>query len=205
MHLNTFTYTSEVMTAITDEVKFTLTIEPTEINTCDLNGKRIIVVKVKVKGGLKIDFSTGAFFNGGSNKFLGNTYYYRNIDENSRLITTAERGSRNMLSVGALMHFYRRSVKKVNLAGSVGVSTTANLSDLNFHIGPSVLLGRKDRIAISAGLTLKSSPVLDRQLEVDKVYSKLQSPDEIPTVQAFPVAGYFFAITYNFSKLTSSK
>ena len=199
----TYSYTSEAMTATTDQIKFTLTVEPLELMTCAPGGKRVVEVTLKVKGGFKIDFSTGAFVNGGSNKFLGNSYYYHNIDADHREIVTADRNSRQLLSVGALMHFYWRSYDPVKFAVSVGVSTTANISDLNFHLGPSLIIGNKNRIVVSAGLTLKSSPVIDRNLQTNKSYTKFESPDEIPTLTQFPIGGYFVGITYNISKFSA--
>lgn len=198
-----FEYTSETITAKTDEIKYVITIEPTELNTCDVNGKRIIEVTVKVNNGLKIDFSTGVFLNGGSDDFLGRSYYYQNIDADNRQIVAADRGTRYLLSVGALMHFYKRSTSNLKLGGSVGVSTTAAVTDLLFHVGPSIFLGNKNRVVISGGLTLKSSSLLDQKLQMNTTYTKLQSPDAIPTVSVFPTAGYFFSLTYNFTKLSS--
>lgn len=194
-----FTYKSEIFTAKTDEIKYTITIEPTEFNTCDLNGKRIISVIVNVKGGWKIDFSTGAFVNLGNDEFMGNSYYYVYEDSDHRKIVTADRGSRALMSVGALMHFYWRSTSYVNAGLSMGVSTTAAVSDLLFHAGPSAFIGKKNRLVISAGATLKSSTVLDQKLQTGIIYTKIESPDAIPTVSVFPKLGYFFSITYNFT------
>lgn len=200
---STFEYTSELITAKTDEIKYTITIEPTELNTCGINGKKIIEVVTKVNKGLKIDFSTGIFLNSGSENFIGRTYYYENIDTESRKIVSADRGSRLLLSVGALMHFYKRSTHKVKVGGSLGVSTTAALSDLMVHVGPSLLISNKNRIVLSGGITLKTSSLLDQKLQLDTVYTNLKSPDDIPTVSVFPTAGAFFSLTYNFTKLPS--
>ncbi|MCF6130118.1 hypothetical protein L1S35_10560 [Flavobacterium sp. AS60] len=195
----TFEYDSEVITAKTDEIKYTITIEPTELNICNANGKKVIEVIVKVNGGFKIDFSSGAFLNSGSDDFLGNSYYYIKTDADHRKIVTADRGSRYLMSVGALMHFYWRTTSPVKLGGSIGVSTTAAVSDLLFHIGPSIFIGHKNRVVISGGLTLKSSPILDQKLKTDVIYTNLETPDAVPTVNVFPKAGLFFSLTYNFT------
>lgn len=201
---SSFTYTSEVITAHTDEIKYIITIEPTELNTCD-NAKKIIEIKVKVENGFKMDFSTGLFVNSGNANFLGQSYYYINTDDTHRQILTADRGSRALVSVGALMHFYKRSLSAVKLGGSLGVSTTAAVTDLLFHAGPSLFIGSENRVVISGGLTLKSSSLLDQKLQTNTIYTKLQSPDAIPTVSVFPRAGYFISLTYNFTALKASK
>lgn len=199
----TFQFKSEIITAKTDEIKYTFTVEPTELNSCGKNDKIIIVAVIKVDSGFKMDFSTGVFLNSGNDDFLGNTYYYVYTDADHRKIVTADRANRYLMSVGALMHFYWRTKCDVRLGGSVGVSTTASVSDLLFHAGPSVFIGRKNRCVLTAGLTLKSSPMLDRKLQTDTLYTKLESPDTIPTVSVFPKAGYFFSFTYNFTALPS--
>jgi uncharacterized protein YpuA (DUF1002 family) len=199
---DSYIFTSELIKAKTDEISYVITIEPTDINDCPgMNSIKTVTVTVKVNGGLKIDFSTGAFVNFGSKDFLGQTYYYQNIDADNRQILSANRGSRALFSIGALMHFYKRSTAPVKLGGSLGVSTSANLADLNFHVGPSLFIGSKNRIVLTGGMTLKSSSLLDENLKTNTPYTKLQSPDAIPTVSVFPTRGWFLALTYNFTKL----
>ena len=107
-----------------------------------------------------------------------------------------------MLSVGALMHFYKRTTSCAKIGGSIGVSTTADFETLNFHAGPSIIIGNENRFIITGGITLKSSQQLDRQLEMKKTYGTNESPDEIPTVSFFPKVGAFIAITYNVSRFS---
>lgn len=197
----TFEYTSEIIKVKTDEVKYTITIEPSELNLCAVNSKKVIEITVIAKSGLKLDFSTGIFVSGGSNDFLGQTYYYEGIDADNRMIRAAERTNRNMLSIGALMHLYKRSTDVIKWGGSVGVSTTASFTDLNFHAGPSLFICNKNRIVLTSGLALRSSNLLDNRFKVGQSYLKTKTPDAIPTVTQFPMAGYFFSLTYNFSKL----
>lgn len=199
----TYQFTSDIITAKTDEIKYTITVQPNEINVCGINDKKTIEIVVKVDNGFKIDFSTGVFLNSGNDEFLGNTYYYVYTDAEHRKIVTADRGTRLLMSVGALMHFYWRLPKEVKIGGSIGVSTTASVSDLLFHVGPSVFIGNKNRVVISAGLTLKSSPILDQKLKTNTIYTKLESPDAIPTVSVFPKAGFFLSFTYNFTAVPS--
>lgn len=197
---NSFTYTANFTKAKKDKTTYTFTITPKDLNECTQVDKKVIEVELLTKGGLKIDFSTGAFVNFGSEDFLGRSFYYKNLTDSTRQIISAEREHRLMLSVGALMHFYKRSPTCVKIGGSLGVSTTADLSTLNFHVGPSLIFGNESRIILTGGLTLKTSSVLDRQLEMNKTYSKLESPDDIPLVNIFPKAGAFISITYNVSR-----
>lgn len=197
---NFFSYTAKLTKAKKDKTTYTFTITPKDINECSKEDKKVIEVDLLTRGGLKVDFSTGAFVNFGNEDFLGRNYYYDNVTDSTRKIVSAKRGNNLMLSVGALMHFYRRSPAPVKLGGSLGVSLTADLETLNFHAGPSLMFGNENRFIITAGITLKTSPQLDRQLEMNTVYKKADSPDDIPTVNVFPKLGGFIAITYNISK-----
>jgi hypothetical protein len=198
---NLFRYTVILQKAKKDVTTFTFTVKPKELTTCSVIDKRVIEVKVETMGGIKVDFSTGVFVNVGDDDFLGRTYYYKNlIGDTTREILSAERPNRLMLSIGALAHIYARSSSKLKLAGSLGVSTTADFETLNFHAGPSLIFGKEDRLILTGGLTMKTSALLDRQLEMSQPYHIKESPDEIPTVNVFPKTGLFIALTYNISR-----
>jgi hypothetical protein len=198
-----FSFTSEVIESEKDETRYKITIIPEGINACGINDKKTAEVVLQTAGGLKIDFSTGVFILGGRGEFLGDTYYWENIDANTRKIVKAERGSRLQLGIGALAHFYKRSYKPLKGAFSMGVSTTSGFDDLNFQLGPSLIFGNKDRLILTAGLALKSVRVLDKKLQVGVPYEKENSPDDIPTVSQFPKTGWFVGLTYNLSRLKS--
>lgn len=194
-----YKYYSAIIIPDKDQVKLSLTITPKDLNECTAPDKRTTEIKLKVKGGLKVDVSTGVFFNFGDVDFLGNTFYYQKIDVNARKIITAKRNNNLMLSVGALLHIYKRSPAVFKLAGSVGVSTTSDFTDLNFHAGPSLIIGNENRFIFTAGITLKSSKVLARQLGLNTPYQMGDTPDDIPTVSVFPTVGWFIGGTYSFN------
>jgi hypothetical protein len=199
---NYFSYTAKLTKAKKDKTTYTFTITPKDVNECTKEDKKVIEVELLTKGGLKVDFSTGAFVNFGNEDFLGQTYYYKNLTDSTRQIVSAKRSNRLMLAVGALMHFYKRSPACLKFGGSLGVSTTADFETLNFHAGPSLIFGSENRFILTAGLTFKTSSQLDRQLDMNTTYTKLESPDDIPTVKVFPKAGAFISITYNISKFS---
>ncbi|MDO6432999.1 hypothetical protein Q4E93_20495 [Flavitalea sp. BT771] len=192
-----YIYTSDVYIPKKDQTTVTLTFTPQDLTDCDIPDKKSTTLTFNATGGLKIDFSTGLFVNGGSEDFLGRTYYYQNLTDTTRQIISAQRGKRLMLSIGGLVHFYKRSPSVVKLGGSIGASTTADFDDLNFHIGPSLILGNKNRVILTAGMTLKSSKVLDQQLQMNTSYAVKASPDDIPTVSVFPKVGWFVGVSYN--------
>ena len=159
---------------------------------------RVIKIKAITTGGIKIDFSTGAFINYGNNNFLGPDYYYKKIDSVNKQIIETERTKKAMFSIGALAHFYIRSNGYVKPALSLGVSTTASFETVNLHYGISALIGKPgkpSRFVISAGGTLREVSLLDKRYQLNTNYKDL--PDTVPVSKNFPKGGGFFAVTYN--------
>lgn len=160
--------------------------------------KRTIKIKARTLGGLKIDYSTGAFYNWGSNNFLGPDYYYDTPTDSTKIIREGERTHNGLLSVGALMHISSRFNSYVRPALSLGVSTTSGFDALNFHAGFSLILGRpgkSNRIILSGGFTFKESSLLNNRYSLN-VEGK-DYPDAVPVSKNFPVRGGFISLTYN--------
>ena len=98
------------------------------------------------------------------------------------------------------MHIYKRTTKKVNWAISPGLSASTDFDQLNFHLGGSAIFGHKNRIVITAGVTLRESKILDKSFKLDTEYNTADLPEAPPAIKVFPRFGYFLSLTYNFSK-----
>jgi hypothetical protein len=196
-----FTYTLEEFIADKDVHDITLKIIAEEPLRYNQPQTRTIKVKAITTGGIKVDFSTGAFINFGNNEFLGPDYYYKTIDTLNKQIIEAERTKNAMFSIGALAHFYIRSNSFIKPALSLGVSTTASFDAVNLHGGLSALIGKPgttSRFVITAGITLREVSLLDKKYQLNTNYQGL--PDAVPVSKNFPKTGGFFAITYNLFK-----
>jgi hypothetical protein len=105
--------------------------------------------KVKIRGGTRIDISTGVFWN-----FLTfdstYTYFKDPIDENKTKIN-AENSNSFIPDFGVLFHLYRRSISDLKLGGSFGIST--DTQRIAYYLGASVLIGRSERINFNFGLS----------------------------------------------------
>jgi hypothetical protein len=119
------------------------------------------------------------------------------------MIKSKNVGNRALLSIGALMHVYKRSNANLKIAGSAGVSTSTGLEGLNFHLGPSLIFMKKERVILSAGVTFRESAYLDQSYQVNMPYSIKELPKDIPTLKKFPSVGFFLSLTYNLSSLTN--
>ena len=194
-----YAYTSETVEMKKDEIKIKFTVTADDRLTCNTANEQQFEVELNTTSGCKIDFSAGIFINGGSKLFLGEEYYYKTLNDTQTVIKPKDAGKRVMPSIGALMHIYKRSEANVKLGGSVGVSTTADFTNLNFHLGASLLIGKKDRIIVTGGLTLREIDILDRNYATDVTYITKQLPQAVPTIKKFPETGWFISLTYNFS------
>lgn len=159
---------------------------------------RTIKVNAVTYGGFKIDFSTGAFFNWGSNNFLGPKYFYEIPTDSTKIIREAGRTKSGLLSIGALMHVSYRTRSFLRPALSFGISTTSGFNALNFHGGVSLILGRPgkaNRVILSYGITLREVDLLSSGYTVNTEGENF--PVVVPVSKNFPVRGNFFALTYN--------
>lgn len=149
-------------------------------------------------GGVKLDYSTGAFFNWGSNRFLGPDYYYEMPTDSTQIIREGLRSKSGMLSIGALAHGSIRTKGYIRPAVSAGVSITSGFEVMNFHGGLSFIFGKPgqpNRLILSYGLTLRDVNLLSNTYVLN--VEGQNYPDEVPTSKNFPIVGQFIAITYN--------
>jgi len=57
------------------------------------------------------------------------------------------------------------------------------LDSLNFHLGASAILGRKNRLVVTSGVTLIEVKVLDENYDFE--YNKSELPESPPTIKVF--------------------
>lgn len=185
-----------------DITKIELTITTDKELSC--NGPKKITFKREywTKRGLKIDFSAGAMINGGNGDFIGNEYENFEIDDTNSTIRVKDAGSRALLSIGAFMHIYDRGARDLKLAFSPGISTNDDFDGLIYHLGGSLIFGKKDRLIFTTGLSMKSSDILDKNYSIGEEYETSSLPETPSTIKVFPRLGYFFSLSYN---LTSNK
>jgi hypothetical protein len=201
INASSFQYNAPLVKMTHDEIKVTFAVASDALLSCPVPNEKKFPVFLRTKKGLKVDFSTGIFINGGNVDFIGKDYYFKPVTADSSVIAYPHTGNKAIVSLGALMHLYFRSTWAVKPALSIGASVNTGATIVNLHLGPSVIIGNKNRVVISGGLTLRESTVLDRDYAEYKVYAANILPAAVPTVTKFPIAGYFFSLTYNLSSL----
>ena len=194
-----FTYTSAHKKIKSDHLNIHILITPKAQLPCPTSTVTLLNEKIKTSGGWKVDFSTGLFASTGASTFLGHDYTFEPDAHQIGFSTLASvtPASDVMLSLGGLVHMYKRSDKNFFWGPSVGVSTTAGFDRTNFHGGLSFIFGRSSRVVISTGVTLRESVVPTSAYRFDTAYETASLPDVVPTTTVFPRYGGFLSITYN--------
>ena len=187
----------------------------------DVNGKNIDVVLVSlerfdinnpialdkhtyniwIKGGFKIDISGGVFLT----SLVNNEYYTNNViitlsDGNKLLNQTIgkrEKGNYEF-GFGSTINISHRSASWVNPTLNVGALFTVN-QQFQLLTGLGLILGKEERIIFSSGLAMGRVTKISEAFKADGTTNYDLGEGVVPTSSQFDF-GYYFGITYNFSK-----
>lgn len=151
---------------------------------------------VRIVRGVKIDVSTGLFFNIGVNN--SDYRFVDGTEESTTMVVEDESKSLFSPSIGFLFHVYPRSVQDVKLGGNIGFST--DTEQLNFYLGASLLLGKSERISVNFGLVgsqvNKPSGEFTPGTIIQQPVSEL--PSEIPLRSPAPYRiGAYMGVSFN--------
>ncbi|MEX6688812.1 hypothetical protein QTN47_14995 [Danxiaibacter flavus] len=195
-NVSNYTYYVSPQTIDKDLTVISVAIEPKENVPCGPLAKSF-ELRVRAKGGIKIDFSTGLFANFGGNNFLDQTYRYDSVSGQPDKNVIVQNKTKNIIfpSVGALMHIYKRNGKDAHFSGTFGISTK-DLETINYHLGGSLIFGYSQRFILSAGATLTKATLISDSYEVGQVVNKPTEGAVVPT-DTFNRLGFFVAFSYN--------
>jgi hypothetical protein len=148
------------------------------------------LLSLPVIGSLRPSFSTGIFFTG-----LTSPTFFKKADDMTAQVNEKDRFT---TALGAMVHtpaLYCAEHPDLSLHLSLGVA----LKDNNpiYVLGPSLIIGRRQRTVITAGLAGGQVDRLSGLKLGDKV-----TGDQPTTVKVFRT-NFFFALTYNFGTATA--
>jgi hypothetical protein len=191
---NDFTYTSTIQVE-QDEVFITAEVLLKDSLNATKKDDEVPVVKTKnlkleVRGGWKINASFGVNF--GQLFTPGQTF---NVSDG--VIVAEDEGIFNP-TLTSMIHFYPSLGHKVNLAGSFGIGLPV-LNDsqgqaISFFLGPSLIFGKGQRIAISGGLQGARTQRLGRGFKVGDTFD-LNNGD-IPMRRPYEL-GFYAGVSFN--------
>jgi hypothetical protein len=163
--------------------------------------KQIKVLKTKsfiipTYGGIKVDASVGIAFGQFFDKPLS---YFK--EDSTNIIVSSELDD-FLPIIASFIHFYPSTSGNISVGGTFGVGfpVTGNesLQSIFFFLGPTILLGKNDRVVLSAGMMGGRNKSLSKGFQLGDV---VEGPGEIPTISSYELGG-FVGISFN---LTAKK
>ena len=101
------------------------------------------------------------------------------------------------------MHLYPRISHSFNIGLSLGVGKALD-NNYSILLGPSMLIGNQNRIALSGGWNFSNIKALSNS-EYDSTGKLIQLPSTTTTVSYYNTfkTGYFFSLSYSFGTSSS--
>lgn len=186
---NSFEYTFPPIQADGDEVVIDIAFaQINELNTYE-NYKNLKQT-VPVSGGFKITGGVGMAFGG----FMDQTYQYSVV--NGEII--ADEKDDFIPVIASFAHFYKQSLKNVNVGGSFGVGLPIlggnSIQSASFFLGPTVIIGQKQRFLLTGGVMGSKAERLASGFEPGDFFDGFS--EILPLTQKYEL-GYFVAISFN--------
>lgn len=200
-----FIVTAPPVQMVDDLVNYVVSITPINTNTlAPYNSKMEFSFDVPSNSGLEVDFSVGPTVSFGKN--AKDEKYF--LEESTTTIGNSilrQRDNNNSGTPGlaAMMHFYDRVANETAIGGLFGVGAgfqTIDDVDLSFYIGGSVILGKKQKIMLNAGLSfLRVDRLKDKEYVVGNEYTTLNF-DVNNVVEKVFKSSFFLSLSYNITK-----
>lgn len=193
-----FERSSLVSNVDTDEVRFTVSIEP--LNKEDTIVYREIIgpIRVRVKSGWTVNFSTGLLT---TIDPWTRDYILADVEDEEGKVKIVEKEKTTFTpTVAALMHVYPR------WAGTSGIGWitfgigTKDTEQISYYLGLSWIFGVKRRFILSAGVTLAKFNVLKSEYEVGQVLKKDEKLKAENLVQKEFKPRIFIGLSFNLAK-----
>lgn len=150
-------------------------------------------IDVVVSGGIEVNASIGLSF-GSFSKPL-EEYFVRND------VITAEKKDDILPMLTSYIHFYKRTNNSVTFGGSIGIGFPivggGSISSISFMVGPSVIIGKSNRIILSGGVMTGQAERLSQGYSVGDSY--VSEVDVVPTKNQYEF-GYFVGLSYNLGR-----
>lgn len=189
-----FEYTSSPIQAINDIIIFDINIQKKEKEDALFYDERKFKHREFTKHGIRLDASIGL-----AASFFSNVKKYELQFDSADKQQIAEIS--NNYYTPAVVGFFTTSYRSathytVGLSLGLGIGTTNGKIILdNVYIGPSLIVGKYERISITSGITFKNIPKLNNSFKNGDIVPNSFKPENITTESYQP--GIFFAIHYN--------
>ncbi len=198
-------YTTGIIKDDADLISYQVVLTPKTSENSILTPKPITnAFEVRIRHGVKIDYSAGLF----ANLLLADNTYsilpYGDVGPDgsfdSSIVQLNKSEDLFLPSVGALIHLYRRTPRDLKLSLSTGVSISQNQA-ATYYLGGSAIFGRTQRIIFSGGIAGKQVKTATNIYKPGTILA--MNPTSVSSIDfldnsPFKV-GVFLGVTYNLS------
>ena len=151
----------------------------------------------QIHEGAKFDISSGFVLDFG---LTDPSYYFDKTTDLSGGKVYVRRGgdSGNVNpSIAVFLNGYKRTSTNFKLGGALGVGLSNN-ARFRLYAGPSLIIGRKERIVLSGGVSFGAiSRLADGYTERMELDNNTSLPNEVPTVLDHYKAGGYIGVGFN--------
>lgn len=198
---NNYFIASDPVQAKKDVINYSISINPRkDIGSLTAMETRNFSTEVPIKGGVKIDFSTGLTVASGLHD---RTYAISISSTDSTKSTITENDNNNVgtLSLAALMHVSKRTSEsfKPGFALGLGLNST-ELKNAQIYLGASGMFGTRERFIVTIGASMANVDYIKPGLSLNEEISNKLLNDGV--TEETRRVGFFIGFSYN---LTNKK
>lgn len=156
----------------------------------DVAARPLAAINIPVFGGFKVNASVGVGFGQFFNQPLD--YFVRDS-----VIRSEDKDSFYPI-IATFIHFYGQSAGNTSFGGAFGIGfpiiTSDNVQSASFFFGPSLIIGRSERLVLSAGLVGAKVERLAQGFRVGDEF--ISQANVVPTKSVYEL-GYFAGLSFN--------
>lgn len=192
-----FEYVSHPIQPFQDVVIFDVEIKKKKTDNNLIDNSRKFSHKEFVRHGLRLDVSLGVAGSLHSDKY---SYAVKMNQNNENVIMKNDKPIFTPSFVG-FFTASRRSATHFSCGFSIGIGVSANEGSLtfdNFFVGPSLTVGKYERVTLTSGLSIKNLPVLNNGYQEGDIVPQQYTIENVSDKNYVP--GFFISLSYNLTK-----
>lgn len=192
-----FEYVSHPIQPFQDVVIFDVEIKKKKTDNNLIENSRKFSHKEFVRHGLRLDISLGVAGSLHSDKY---SYAVKMNQNNENVIMKNDKSIFTPSFVG-FFTASRRSATHFSCGFSIGIGVSANEGSLtfdNFFVGPSLTVGKYERVTLTSGLSIKNLPVLNNGYQEGDIVPQQYTIENVSDKNYVP--GFFISLSYNLTK-----
>lgn len=192
-----FEYVSHPIQPFQDVVIFDVEIKKKKTDNNLIDNCRKFSHKEFVRHGLRLDVSLGVAGSLHSDKY---SYVVKMNQNNENVIMKNDKSIFTPSFVG-FFTASRRSATHFSCGFSIGIGVSANEGSLtfdNFFVGPSLTVGKYERVTLTSGLSIKNLPVLNNGYQEGDIVPQQYTIENVSDKNYVP--GFFISLSYNLTK-----